>query len=243
MKFYERIAENYNYIFPFNKNQVEFILNRDSDTDVKSILEIGCGTGQLTSGIAKFYKTSTGIDLDSEMIRYAIREYKYIGNLNFYKMNMLDINNIVDDYNTVICFGNTIVHLGNEIEIAEFIKRTFKKIISGGRFMIQIINYDRILDKNIDFLPTIENEHIKFVRNYKLNNDNKIEFHTVLSIKETNKEIENKIILYPIRSASLVNIFRNEGFVDIKLYDNWKMKNFDSEKSIPLIIECTKPFD
>lgn len=243
MKFYERIVENYNYIFPFNKNQVEFILEKDRNTDDKKILEIGCGTGQLTFGLSEFYKTVTGIDLDSKMIRYARREYKHRDNLNFKEMNMLDINNIDDDYDTIICFGNTMVHLGNEIEIAEFIKKAFNKIIVGGRLMIQIINYDRILENNIDYLPTIDNEYIKFIRNYKLNKDNKIEFHTLLTIKESNKEVENKIILYPIRSSALVNILKYQGFIDIKLYDNWKKKDFDSEKSIPLIIECIKALD
>jgi cyclopropane fatty-acyl-phospholipid synthase-like methyltransferase len=241
MKFYERIAENYNHIFPFNKSQAEFILDGDSETDGKNILEIGCGTGQLIFGLSEFYKTSTGIDLDSEMIRYAIRKYNHRENLKFDEMDMLDVDNLVDDYDTVICFGNTMVHLENEIEITDFIKKTFKKIVAGGRFMIQIINYDRILDQNIDFLPTIENEHIKFIRNYKLNNDDKIEFHTVLNIKETNKEIENRITLYPISSVALVQILKNEGFVDIKLYDNWKRKDFDSVRSIPLIIDCVKP--
>lgn len=241
MKFYERIAENYNHIFPFNKNQVEFILDGDSETDGKKILEIGCGTGQFIFGLSEFYKTSTGIDLDSEMIRYAVKKYNKAENLNFIEMNMLDINDLDNDYATVICFGNTMVHLKEEKEITEFIKKVFDKIMAGGKLMIQIINYDRILDQNIDFLPTIENEHIKFIRNYKLNNDDKIEFHTVLSIKETNKEIENKIILYPIRSAALVQILKNEGFIDIKLYDNWKRKDFDSVRSIPLIIDCVKP--
>lgn len=226
MDFYESIVNYYNFIFPFNMSQVGFVTDGDKEAHKRDLIEIGCGTGQLTNGLSEFYSTVTGIDLDSEMIYYAKESYKDVANMNFIELNMLDIDSLQGKFDTAICFGNTMVHLSSEEEIRIFAGKVYEKIKKGGKFMVQIINYDRILDSDIDFLPTIENEHIKFIRKYRLMDDGRISFNTILRIKKEEKLIENEISLYPIRSKRFVDILQSIGYINIKEYGSWKRESF-----------------
>jgi len=72
MNFYESIANNYDYIFPYNTAHLNYIKScLNNDTKEKTILDIGCGTGNLTLELAKVSKMVYAIDLDDKMIEIA----------------------------------------------------------------------------------------------------------------------------------------------------------------------------
>ena len=87
-------------------------------------------------------------------------------------------------------------------------------------------------------MATIDNENIKFERNYKFNNETKlIEFNTILTIKEENKIIENTIELLPIRKSDIEFLLQEAGFININFYGNFKKSTFKLN-DIPLIVEA-----
>ena len=107
------------------------------------------------------------------------------------------------------------------------------------KFLFQIINYDRIIERNIKGLPNIENDSVKFVREYSVNEQGLIEFKTDLLIKSTGKEIKNNVLLFPIKKQEIEVILKNAGFKNWKFYGNFKKEKWSLE-SIPLIVETTK---
>ena len=191
MKFYSSIAQNYDYIFPIKQVQIDFI--KSEFPSQTKLIEIGSGTGNLTIALANAGYLMSGLEYDENMLELAQRKSN---DVSWKCGDMREIDQVFcgDLFDGIICFGNTLVHLSDAKDIEDFFIKAYDLLHDGGKIAIQIINYSRILDQKIDHLPTIENDKIQFIRNYRAyRNPRKIEFQTTLTIKETNEIIENKI--------------------------------------------------
>jgi len=237
MKFYSSIAQNYDHIFPVKQTQIDFI---DSIFSHKiKLIEIGAGTGNLTIELAKSGYEMSGLEYDKNMLALAQNKSNEVC---WKQGDMREVDQIFygDLFAGIICFGNTLVHLSSKKEIESFLKKAYDLLDTNGIIAIQIINYARIFNHKIDHLPTIENDKIQFVRNYKVSQDPRnIEFQTTLTIKETNEVIENTINLFPIFPEELIEIMHKNGFSNIQKFSDFSRKEF-SPGSIPFIITGQK---
>ena len=236
MKFYQSIAPHYHHIFPFNPAHLKLVLDENPNSEKSALLDIGCGIGSLSAEIANHFEVVKAIDLDEQMIQRAKSENQK-DNLEFFEMDMMEINQQFQakTFKSVICFGNTLVHLTLENQILDFFKQVKEVLKEKGKFLFQIINYDRILDEKIDFLPTIENDNIRFIRNYNFDSSSRlIHFETNLLVKNKGIEIENSMPLLPLRKNALDKLLKEAGFNSIQYYGNFKKDKW-SEKSVPLI--------
>lgn len=239
MNFYSCISKYYNEIFPLNKSQISFVRSYLNVTKKdKKLLDIGCGTGGLPIGLYNDFKTISAIDTNAEMLELA-KNNAGGKNINFRNMNMLDIATQFPktDFDIVLCFGNTVVHLQNIKEVEKFFGEVKIVLKQGGKFLFQIINYDNILDNNLGGLPTIENELIKFERHYSLDENNLIDFSTILTIKTTGEVLNNNAKLFPVRKNKVENALKNAGFETVKSFSSFT-KNEYNPSSLPLVFEC-----
>ncbi|WP_321307685.1 class I SAM-dependent methyltransferase [Marinifilum fragile] len=241
MDFYQSISKYYQYIFPLNKMQLDFIgKSHPQAKDQLSILDIGCAIGDLSMELAKTYQKVIGIDLDKGMIDQAIRKGKNYKNLEFHLQNMLELDTAFESnsFDIIACFGNTLVHLNSDDEVLQFFQNAKAVLKKDGKLLFQIINYDRIIDQKIDHLPTIENDVIKFERNYKYHpSQEKVDFETILSIKENDNSIQNCIALLALRKSKIEEFLKKAGFTNISFFGNFKRDDL-TENSMPLIVEA-----
>jgi len=236
MNFYQSIAPHYHQIFPFNPAHLKLVLNENPITNKAALLDIGCGIGSLSAEIANHFKDVKAIDLDEQMIQRAKTENQK-DNLEFLEMDMMKIGRQfpANSFQSVICFGNTLVHLTKESQTLDFFKQVKGVLKENGKFLFQIINYDRILDEKIDFLPTIENEKIQFIRTYSYESTSGlIHFETNLLVKNSGIEITNSVPLFPLRKNKLDELLKEAGFTSVEYYGNFKKDEW-SEKSVPLV--------
>ena len=237
--FYESIAKVYDYIFPKNRKQLEFIESIEKIKNKEKILDIGCATGNLTELLGERTENVIGIDLDRELIKEAkLKNPRLI----FENMNMLEIDKSFEENNfaRIVSFGNTLVHLDNIGEIKVFFEKVYKLLKKEGYFIVQIINYDRVIDKNMKSLPTIDNEKIEFIRDYNYHfNTGKVDFITKLTIKEEKIEIKNNIKLLAIRKNEIEKILLDLKFKNIEFYGSFIGEKL-SENSEALIFKAQK---
>jgi len=237
--FYESIAKVYDYIFPKNRKQLEFVESIKKISSEEKILDIGCATGNLTELLGEKTGNVVGIDLDKELLKEA--KYKH-PNLNFENMNMLKINEKFEEnsFDRVVSFGNTLVHLDSREEVEEFFQKVYKTLKLNGFFIVQIINYNRIIEKNIKNLPTIDNEKVKFVRDYEYDKSiGKVDFITELTIKEANLNIKNNIKLLALTKIEIQKFLGETGFRNIEFYGDFEGREL-SDNSEALIFVAQK---
>lgn len=233
MRFYEAIAHYYDDIFKLKNPQFEFAKKLVDKYNVQSLLDIGCGTGAFAAKISHSVKNVEALDLDDNMVGIASNRYND-KNVHFKIGDMQYLNELYGDrkFDMITCFGNTLVHLE---------KSKVQDVIHGirnhlnGILLMQILNYDYILDEGVTTLPDIDNDKIAFKRFYDLKNPDKILFKTELTIKADDKFIDNTIYLYPIRKKELDNMLKKAGFNKVIFYKNYNGDGA-SGQHLPLIV-------
>jgi len=240
--FYTSIAKYYQHIFPANPEQVRFLSTVLPYNGAK-VLDVGCAAGDLSFALSRFGFPIWAFDFDAEMVQIA--QNAKSEETMFPIFEMLDMRLIGDHYpeaffDTVICFGNTLVHLLNDDDILKFIQAAYKVLSPEGKLTIQILNYQYIIDNQIKSLPLIDNEHITFERRYEYENDSDlIDFNTKLTIKSTGQEITNSVKLYAIRQNKLRELLQKAGFNSFEFFGNFKSDPL-TNNSLPLIVTCQK---
>jgi len=241
MNFYDSISDYYDNIFPYDDNQVNFVKTYAGlETGKVNVLDIGTGTGKPALKLSEYGYLIDAIDYDSRMIELAAKN-KHSDSLYpvFKVMDMRDISSYYKDdtYDIVFSFGNTLVHLLNNDEIIRFFISVKKLLKKSGVLLIQILNYDYILDNNIKELPLIENDKITFIRKYEPDKNGLINFNTELKIKKSGKIIKNSIKLNPLRKNDLEEFLLKSGFSGIEFFGNFN-KEILKPDSLPLIVKA-----
>lgn len=200
---------------------------------------MGCATGAFAAGMAKKALIVHAFDLDDDMVNIAKNRY-IMNNLEYKSGSILDINIMYKDmkFDVITCFGNTLVHLKDD-EIDDTFDLVNIMLNNSGLFIFQILNYDYVFNNEITKLPIIENDVIKFDRNYILENKHEIGFITKLTIKSKNDVIKNNITLYPLFKEELNEKLISCGFNDIKYYKNYDGDAYDGNH-LPLIVSAKK---
>src|SRR5690554_5497487 len=114
-KFYSSIAAHYHEIFPYNPMQLQFVEKQVGGLQGKQIIDAGCATGELAFQLAQKGAEVSAIDLNDDLLDKA-KSTKLHPGLTFFKMDMLEIPNYFphEQFDVVLCFGNTLVHLPTE---------------------------------------------------------------------------------------------------------------------------------
>lgn len=238
---YKVISKYYNKIFPLKREKIDFVINLMKTKDDK-ILDIGCATGELTIHLNKLGYDTIGIDIDEEMISYARKCANSLGiEASFINGDMLRLNEYFHMYkfDVAICWGNTIAHLNDLNKIKEFISGCYDILNPEGCLSLQVINFSKVIKKDSFSLPEINNDYIKFKRNYFFNSERKLVFQTEVTIKETGEFFRFETLHFPILKDELLSILSEEGFNSFKLFSDFNYKLFE-ENDTSIIVNCIK---
>ncbi len=238
MEFYKQISKYYDYIFPTGEDQVKFLKEVAGDPP-KSLLDIACGTGGYSLELAAQGYNVTAVDQDAGMLeQLGGKMDRTGGSLNFLQADMVKVDEkLSTKYNMAFCIGNSLVHLKDLQQIKEFLANVKKALENDGSLVLQIINFDRILLREIKSLPTVENKNagLTFERNYDYNKqDNRIAFKTRLTVE--GKSLDNEVTLYPLRQDELTEAVSEAGFKKQKLFADFNGNEFDKYNSFMLVL-------
>ncbi len=230
--FYRRIKDYYDLIFPLNTKSAEFV--RYNFAPGAELLEIGCATGKLTHELSEY--TVLGTDLEADFIEIARGRYP---EQSYRVLDLLEVAGVEDSFDGIICFGNTLVHV-DRAGVERFAAGVYERLRPGGKVLLQTVNYDYVLDERIMALPLIDNDRIRFEREYSYN-DGKFMFKGRLEVKAEKVQLVSEVELYPLRSTELREIFEKAGFSAINLYGDF-LGNSYSSRARALVLAGTKQF-
>lgn len=237
MSFYSSISAYYDEIFPVDAGEMAFV--KKQLDDCKNVLDIGCGTGNKTIHLTDAGRKITAIDGDPAMIHEAEKS-NAARDIEYMTLNMSEISRAFapESFDALLCLGNTLVHLPKPDDIGRLISDMGELLKPGGLALIQILNYDRILDKMLHALPELETDNIRFSRYYDFEGCG-MNFVTKLLVKKSGQEIKNSIPLYPLRKHELNSMLGEAGFLEVKHYGSYSGEPL-SENSFPLIAVARK---
>jgi len=152
---YSRV--NYRRLFAWEQRitrEAPLLLRLLEQAPDRSVLDLGCGTGEHVAFFAEQGARAVGLDLSDSMISVA-RGYEEAGKGRFVLGDATEAQALlVDDppFGLAICLGNMLPHL-EDADLGRFLQATRAKLLPGGTVMIQLLNYEPVLDGGRRALP------------------------------------------------------------------------------------------
>jgi ubiquinone/menaquinone biosynthesis C-methylase UbiE len=124
---YTKLAKYYDYLTPKTTEEeclfLDKVFKKLGKGKVKSILDLGCGTGRHAALLQKMGYNVTGIDLSTQMLGMA---RKNSPNSTFLEMDFCSPKFKKDAFDASICMWSTIGYISSKEKFGEFIKNVAK---------------------------------------------------------------------------------------------------------------------
>ena len=201
--------------------------------NVKTVLDVGCGTGDHSIALAAHGYSVVGIDRSQSMISEANRRKvslssKNYGNIHFWHKDTEDLLYDLDvPYDAILFMGNTISHNPNNYR--HLIKASASYLSKDGILIFQITNFQKVLKRNKRLLsfnfanPTDESsKEYAFLEFYDNPTNRKTILKTFTVLVSDGKRwkwsgIRNSLMAYT-DEARIKSILKNEGFAKIETF-------------------------
>jgi glycine/sarcosine N-methyltransferase len=220
LEFYQILSKHYDEIFPLKEAQKGFLQSYLKQEEIHSILDVGCGTGSLAIEIGREGILAHGVDLSDEMIKIAEEKSESAGGqATFSVADMRNLSSIEDQFEGIVCLGNTLPHVSGEAELRQVLAQFRQK---GAHVLVQTVNYDRILAKQIRELPVIKTSKLTFYRYYTVCSDGGLDFTMKITFQDSPEELTGVNRLYPVLCQDLINAFEKEGWEVAGLWGNFE---------------------
>jgi SAM-dependent methyltransferase len=203
----------------------------------RTALDFGCGAGRWSRFLSKLGFAVTGVDISPDMVRKAREidpagDYRVIGDGDFgqFRPGSFDL------IQSVFTFDNVPTREGK----VRIFRGLHSLLNDDGTLILQIINFDRILEKGITSLPTISNPERKldFKRDYSLDESSGlIHFDSILTVEENDRttKLENRVDLYPLRAPNMQEILDGAGFRSISFFGGFNEETYEPADSFLLV--------
>lgn len=221
---YLEFAEIYDNLMtdiPYDK-WVDFIKKKIRTR--KNILEIACGTGNITGLLAEDNYKITAFDLSEEMLVKAYEKLRKYNNVSLLNMNMLDFK-IDRSFDAAICCCDGINYLLNEEEVEGFFSRVFKHLSSEGVFIFDfstIYKFQNQLGKNT--IVTEEDEIFMVWENLYNNGDHTCEMTLNFFVYDNNgfyRRIEENQKQKTYECDIIWSLLKKVGFSIVGIFDGY----------------------
>jgi len=235
---YENLASVYEDIFPLKPLTLDFVrkclLTPSEDS---AILDVGCATGELCRALAELGYPVVGVEPDREMVAQA--KILSNGDIPFYPVGMESVASHFPEssFTAVLCLGNTLAHLPDSAAMNRFFTDVARLLVPGGRFLFQIVNFDRLSPDHLPGFPVIERTDIRFSQQYKwTENYTALRFITTLENLSDHSSQTGECRLFPAKKADISNTLLTSGFSNQKWFGSYKGDPFTPESPAAICI-------
>ncbi len=259
-EFYDELSEDYADMIGFSERveaEKKIFEKIVSGYNIKRCLDAGCGVGIYSIILSELGVDVVGIDISQAMIEKA-RELAKTFNSSA-KFDVIDFSKIKERYreefDLVLCIGNTLVHLLSEKDLLISLRNFYNALKKDGILIVQILNYDRIIENEeriinvretpakifvrfYDFEPTIIGS--PSLRVFEIRKDF-LKFN-VLVVDKT-KNYSHRLIttrIKPIKSEELCKKIQMVGFKKFYLFGNLEGEAFDPKGSKNIVVFANK---
>lgn len=131
----------------------------------RKMLDLACGTGEISIRFAKKGYDVAGVDLSSEMLSVAQTKMAEAGlSIPLYLQDMAELDGFEDlDFAGIYC--DSLNYLQTEDQVKNTFKKVFKSLKSGGAFFFDIHSTDKIEKGFVNQTFTLNEDRIAYIWN------------------------------------------------------------------------------
>jgi SAM-dependent methyltransferase len=135
--------------------EAPFLLSLRDRAPERSVIDVGCGTGEHVAFFAAADVRAVGLDRSEAMI-VAAKDHEKAGNGRFVLGDAMAARAALGDtpsFGLAICLGNMLPHLAKDTDLAHFLASLHDVLLPDGLLLIQILNYEGIFATGKRCLP------------------------------------------------------------------------------------------
>ncbi len=246
-EFYDQASAFYDDMTRFKKRQARerewFRLWREK-YPFDSALDAGCGSGSHTFALLAEGVRAAGVDISARMIDRARTHAQNLGltDARFIQTGFGQLSETLDEtFDAVFCLGNSLAHLapGGELQAA---LNSFAEVLNpNGLLVIQLLNYEKILQKKERIIDIHREGDQAFIRFYDFNDT--VLYFNILHIDWSSEPPRHDLqatIHYPYRETYLRTPLIKCGLSIEARYGNIKLADYDPGTSPNLVLAARK---
>jgi radical SAM protein with 4Fe4S-binding SPASM domain len=219
-QYYDKLTNYMDY-----KTKAKKIKELFKKYNVKSVIDLGCGTGNFTTLLQRFGFDCTGVDISKEMIEIAKSKNKNIpwilGDITKIKFKK--------KFDAAICLFDTLNHLTKKRELSIFFKNVSALLKKNG-----ILLFDINTKKKKYFIKDNPKEKILLENGKKIIKLNSLSGNMWISKFIFEDKSRPIVEIYKERLYSIKEIkelLKKNNFEILSIYDGWEFKDKASSKS------------
>lgn len=242
MSFYDSIAGEYDEIVDgAGRSQAagSFAAWLAGSHGVGRALDVACGTGLHARALAERGVGVVAADASAAMLREAkAKSVEAGGSIEWLHSPMETVSQAATGpFDAIVCLGNSLPHLLTDAQLQAAIRGFRALLAPAGVAVVQILNYDRILDRRERIVGVTRHGDTEYVRFYDFL-PARIRFN-ILELKWRDDQCEHTLHqteLRPYRARQLSDAFSDAGFQRPALYGGMALDEFDRSSSEGLLL-------
>jgi ubiquinone/menaquinone biosynthesis C-methylase UbiE len=241
--FYNSASAYYDKMIDFDAalQKRKILLSNFVDEKIKSVADVGCGTGVDSISLSQLGLNVTSFDPSAEMINTAqANSEKHNCKIVFHTFGANEIpKTFYNKFDLVVSLGNTLANIPFAM-IEKSVTKFFKLLKKDGRVLIQILNYEKILREKERIVNITKKDGEYFIRFYDFGKDDLTFDILKFNVDQTTKKKLISTKIFPYTSKEIKKVFKEAGFKKIGLYGSLDKKPYDLKTSNDLILLAHK---
>lgn len=221
---YDELMMDFNYEDWFN--YIEQIFKK-YNKEPKNILEMACGTGNLSYYLAKNGYKLTGFDLSSDMLSNAYEKLRKFKNVKLINQNMIYFN-LKDSFDAIISICDSINYITEKEDLLKTFKNVWNHLEDNGIFIFDINSHYKLkhIIGNNTFIEDREDVFYSW-QNYYDDNEDICEFYLTFFYSEDGENFERfdeEHIEKAYYEDEIIELLKEAGF---KIIDSFEAFGFE----------------
>lgn len=209
-------------------------LFKQCDKPVKQVIDLGCGTGEISVRLAKAGFEVTGVDYSSDMLAYAERKAtKEYTNIDLIQQDLRELEGL-KEMDAAVCYCDVMNYLTSESDLKNVVKRIADSLKPGGVFIFDVHSMQQVENNFIDHTFAEVTEDTSYIW-FCTGGENPGEMYHDLTFfhREGNKYVrfdeEHFQRTYPI--SFYERLLLAAGFQNIKIYGDFSIDKEITEET------------
>ncbi len=166
---YERFAYVYDELMkdaPYTKWLIQLTAKLEKyDVQGKRLLDLACGTGEITVELAKHGFDVSGVDLSDEMLLIAQEKAANLGlSIPFYQQNMAELE-ALGQFDCVTIFCDSLNYLQSENDVVATFQRVYDHLNPSGLFMFDVHSIYKMENIFTNHTFAVNDEEVSYIWN------------------------------------------------------------------------------
>jgi len=241
--FYNSASVYYDKMIDFDSalQKRKIPLSNFIDDKIKSVADVGCGTGVDSISLSQLGFDVNSFDPSTEMINSArTNSEKHNCKIDFHNFGANEIpKTFYNKFDLVVSLGNTLANIPfNKIEKSAV--KLFKLLKKDGSVLVQILNYEKILNEKERIVNITKKEDEYFIRFYDFEKKD-LTFNILkFNADQTSRKELISTKIFPYTSKELKKVFKEAGFKKIELFGGLDKQPFVAKTSTDSILFAQK---